>query len=119
MKYLLPILALSLSLPAFSAPPAGYPETLVTFARATGLSYQFGTRCGIDEELLRKYKSKYETQTRTESLRLYPKLDIDAEYQRGVDEGERFYNAVKDPAYQALVCGQMKEKIQLALASPK
>jgi hypothetical protein len=100
-----------------AVPSAGHQEMLMGNARATGMAYQFSTRCGTDEKLLKAYKAKYERETKRESERLYPNLDIDAEFQIGFDEANRYYDGIKEQPFHALVCQQMKEKILLSVGS--
>lgn len=103
---------------AFAAEPSpGHQEMLIGNARATGMAHQFSTRCGTDEKLLSAYKAKYEAETKRQSERLYRDLDIDAEFQRGFDEANRYYDAVTDASYRTLICQQMKEKVLLSVGS--
>ncbi len=120
MKHLLhvpvTVLTLSFSATIFSASPSpGHQEMLMGNARATGMAHQFSTRCGTDEKLLKAYKAKYERETKRESERLYRDLDIDAEFQIGFDEANRYYDGVKEQQFKSLICQQMKEKILLSI----
>lgn len=113
---LVPSFALSLTPPAFAAvPSAGHQEMLMGNARATGMAHQFSTRCGMDEKLLAAYKAKYERETKRESERLYRDLDIDAEFQLGFDEANRYYDSVNEQAFKNMICQQMREKILLSV----
>lgn len=113
---LVTLLTLSFAATVFSATPsAGHQEMLMGNARAAGMAYQFSTRCGTDEKLLKAYKAKYERETKRESERLYRDLDIDAEFQLGFDEANRYYDSVKEQQFKALICQQMKEKIVLSV----
>ncbi|MFZ5841611.1 MAG: hypothetical protein ACOY3E_01820 [Pseudomonadota bacterium] len=115
---LVPLLTLSFAPIAFSASPSpGHQAMLMTNARATGMAHQFSARCGTDEKLLKAYKAKYERETKRESERLYRDLDIDAEFQIGFDEANRYYDSVNEPQFKVLLCQQMKEKIVLSLGS--
>ena len=118
LPVILPILTLSFASSAFSATPsAGHREMLIGNARATGMAHQFSTRCGTDEKLLKAYKAKYERETKRESERLYRDLDIDAEFQIGFDEANRYYDSVTEQQFRVLICQQMKEKIVLSVGS--
>ena len=122
MKHLLHVLVtlftLSFAVTAFSASPsAGHQEMLIGNARAAGMAHQFSTRCGTDEKLLKAYKAKYERETKRESERLYRDLDIDAEFQIGFDEANRYYDSVTEQQFRVLICQQMNEKIVLSVGS--
>ena len=118
MPVILPFLTLSFAPSAFSATPsAGHQEMLMGNARATGMAHQFSTRCGTDEKLLKAYKAKYERETKRESERLYRDLDIDAEFQFGFDEANRYYDSITEQQFRVLICQQMKEKIVLSVGS--
>lgn len=115
---LVPLLTLLFAPLAFSASPSpGHQQMLVANARATGMAHQFSTRCGTDEKLLKAYKAKYERETKRESERLYRDLDIDAEFQLGFDEANRYYDSVNEPQFKVMLCQQMKEKMLLSVGS--
>ena len=38
----------------------GFGEAIASTAKATGMSYQFGTRCGADANLLARHKAKFD-----------------------------------------------------------
>lgn len=122
MKYILPVLlpflTLSFAPSVLSATPsAGHQEMLMGNARATGMAHQFSTRCGTDEKLLKAYKAKYERETKRESERLYCDLDIDAEFQLGFDEANRYYDSITEQQFRVLICQQMKEKVALSVGN--
>ena len=118
LPILLPLLTLSFVPSAFSATPsASHREMLMGNARATGMAHQFSTRCGTDEKLLKAYKAKYERETKRESERLYRDLDIDAEFQLGFDEANRYYDSITEQQFRVLICQQMKEKVALSVGN--
>lgn len=107
---------LSFAATAFSASPSPeHREMLMGNARATGMAHQFSTRCGADEKLLKAYKAKYERETKRESERMYSDLDIDAEFQLGFDEANRYYDSITEQQFRVMLCQQMKEKILLSV----
>ena len=119
MRYL--FLALMLA-PASSALAAngGFAEAIASTARATGVNNQFGARCGLDADLLRRHKAKFEAEARTANATLPAgqAVDVEAEFQVGFDEANRFYDGVKDTPQREMLCQKFAEQIQLAVSHP-
>ena len=118
MKCLLPVLLLA---PAtVLAADAGFGDAITATARATGMSYQFGTRCGVDKDLLGRHRTKFQAEANAANATLPAgqMVDIDAELQVGSDEANRFYDAITDAAQRAMVCQQMTLQIRQAVEHP-
>ena len=98
----------------------GFAGAIVSTANATGMSYQFGTRCGVDKNLLGRHKAKFEAEAKAANATLPAgqAVDIDAEFQKGSVEADRYYDAIKDTSQRALVCQQMTMQIRLAVEHP-
>lgn len=98
----------------------GFEGAISSTARATGMSYQFGSRCGIDRDLLARHKAKFETEAATANATLPAgrAVDVDAEFKIGTDEADRFYDAVKDTSQRAMLCQQMGLQITQAVNHP-
>ena len=115
------LLALAL-LPAHStlAANGGLAEAISATARATGMSNQFGTRCGVDADLLRRHKAKFEAEARAANATLPAgqAVDVPAEFQVGFDEANRFYDGVKDMPNRAMLCQQFTMQIEQAVSNP-
>ena len=113
---------LLLLIPAASALAAndGPADAIMAIARATGMSYQFGTRCGFDPDLLRRHKSKFQAEANAANAALPAgqAVDIDAEFQVGFDEANRFYDGIKDTPQRAMICQQYALQIQQAVNHP-
>jgi hypothetical protein len=118
MRFLLLVLML---MPAHAlATTDGLAGAIVATANATGMSYQFGTRCGVDKNLLSRHKTKFEAEAKAANATLSAgqAVDVDAEFQKGFDEANRFYDAIKDTSQRAMVCQQMTVQIRQAVENP-
>lgn len=118
MKYMpLTLLLLPLSV---SAANDGMGEAITEIARATGMSNQFGTRCGFDKALLARHKSKFETEARQANATLPAgqQVDIAAEFQTGYDEANQFYDSIQDAAMRQQTCQAMMAQIRQAVDYP-
>lgn len=115
---LLWLLLLSAS-PALAANdgPAG---AIASIARATGMSYRFGFRCGFDADLLRRHRSKFQAEANAANAALPAgqAVDIEAEFQVGFDEADRFYDGVKDTPQRGMLCRQYALQIEQAVNHP-
>lgn len=118
MRYLtLVLLLLPLST---SAANGGMGEAITATARATGMSYQFGTRCGFDKALMARHKAKFETEARQANAALPAgqQVDVGAEFQMGYDEANKFYDSIKDAAMREQTCQAMMLQIRQAVDYP-
>ncbi|MEI2457314.1 hypothetical protein ABU614_05740 [Lysobacter firmicutimachus] len=117
-----PALLLCLLLPASPVPAAddGPAGAIASVARATGMSYRFGARCGFDPDLLRRHKSKFQAEANTANAALPAgqAVDIAAEFQVGFDEADRFYDGIKDTPQRGMVCQQFARQIEQAVEHP-
>ncbi|MBX9401080.1 hypothetical protein K4L06_07120 [Lysobacter sp. BMK333-48F3] len=117
-----PALLLSLLLSASPALAAndGPAGAIASVARATGMSYQFGTRCGFDADLLRRHRNKFQAEANTANAALPAgqAVDIEAEFQIGFDEANRFYDGIKDTPQRGMVCQQFALQIKQAVEHP-
>lgn len=118
MRFLL--LALMLTPAHVLAATDGFAGAITSTANATGMSYQFGTRCGVDKNLLGRHKTKFEAEAKAANATLPAgqAVDIDAEFQKGLDEANRFYDAIKDASQRTMVCEQMTKQINQAVEHP-
>lgn len=119
MRFLLLALMLATT-PAARAADDGFEGAIASIAKATGMSYQFGSRCGVDEDLLGRHKTKFETEARAANATLPAghAVDIDTEFKTGSDEANRFYDAIKDASQRAMICQQMTLQIRQAVENP-
>lgn len=110
---------LLVSLPAFAA-SGGMGEAITEMARATGMSHQFGTRCGFDQALLARHKTKFEAEAAqaNASLPAGQQVDVDAEFGTGHDEADRFYDSIGDAGSRAQICQAMMVQIRQAVDHP-
>lgn len=117
MKFL-PFVLLLFPLSAFAN--GGMGEAITATARATGMSNQFGTRCGFDKALLARHKAKFEAEARQANATLPAgqQVDVDVEYQTGFDEANRYYDSIKDAAMRGQICQAMMAQIRQALDYP-
>lgn len=119
MRFLLLALTL-MSVPSALAAEHGLDEAIVSIAKATGVSYQFGSRCGVDPGLLRRHKAKFEVEANTANATLPAgqAVDVNGEFQAGVDEGNRFYDSVDDASHRAMLCQQFTVQITQMVSYP-
>lgn len=119
MRFLLlaPMLTSALFAPAMAA---GFQDAIVSTANATGMSYQFGSRCGVEKSLLSRHKTKFEAEAKAANATLPAgqAVDVDAGFAKGADEANRFYDSIKDASQRAQVCQQMAMQIKRAVENP-
>lgn len=98
----------------------GFEDAIASTARATGMSYQFGTRCSVDSKLLSRHKAKFEAEAKAANATLPAgkAVDLDAEFKLGSDEANRFYEAIADTSQRAMLCQQMTAQITQAVNNP-
>ncbi|XHS79164.1 hypothetical protein ACFJGW_04125 [Burkholderiaceae bacterium UC74_6] len=119
---LITLLAGTAALTAHAQFPMGNPkEAIVAGANATGQTWQFASRCGTSADLLKQYRARFDAETQEGRGKLYPSLgiDIDAEFKKGQDVGNQFYDSVQSAADRGRICKQTTELIQSILASKK
>jgi len=118
MRFLL--LALMLTPAHVLAATDGFAGAITSTANAAGMSYQFGTRCGVDKNLLSRHKAKFEAEAEAANATLPAgqAVDIDTEFKKGSDEANRFYDAIEDTSQRAMVCQQMTMQINQAVEHP-
>lgn len=119
MRSLPLMLLLAAALPAHAANDG--PEGAIrSVARATGMSNQFSARCGMDPDVLKRHKAKFEREAQAANARLPAghEVDIDAEYAVGSDEANRYFDGVKDAPSRAMVCQAMAAQVTQALSGP-
>jgi hypothetical protein len=118
MKYL-PLALLLVPLSATAA-NGGMGEAITATARATGMSYQFGTRCGFDKTLMARHKAKFEMEARQANATLPAgqQVNVGAEFQTGYDEADKFYDSIKDAAMREQTCQAMMVQIRQAVDYP-
>jgi hypothetical protein len=117
-----PLVFALLLIPSSSALAAndGPEGAIASVARATGMSNQFSARCGLDPDLLKRHKAKFEVEANAANARLPAghEVDINAEFAVGSDEANRYFDAVKDTPSRAMVCQAMEAQVTQALSGP-
>ena len=119
MRRLLFALLLATTFTAHAA-KGGPEQAIMEVARATGMSNQFSARCGMDPDVLKRHKAKFEGEANAANARLPAghEVDINAEYKVGSDEADRYYDSVKDSQSRAMVCQAMAAQVNMALSGP-
>lgn len=120
MRLLLLALLVATALPAHARAKGGLEEAIAEIARATGMSNQFSARCGMDADVLKRHKAKFETEANAANARLPAghEVDINAEFTVGSDEANRYYDGVKETQSRAMVCQAMEAQVNQALSGP-
>ena len=122
MRNVLTLLASTAALAAQAQLPLGSPkEAIVAGANATGQTYQFASRCGTTADLLKQYRSRFDSETNEGRAKLYPSLgiDIDAEFKKGQEVGNQFYESVQSASSRAQICKQTTDLIHSLVSVKK